>query len=546
MKKIIIVGGVAGGSSTAARLRRLCEKDHIILFEKNEYISFANCGLPYYIGDVIPERKNLFVQTAEAMKKRFNIDVRIKSEVLSIDRKNKTILVKNINTNETYRETYDKLVLSPGANPLIPPLSGLENAKNIYTLRNIEDTDKIKSCTINIKKALIVGGGFIGIEMAENLARIGIDVSIVEKLPQVMAPFDFEMSSILHNELRKNGINLMLGVGITGFENEGKTALLDNGSKIETDMTILSIGVRPDTKLAKECSLEIGATGAIKVDKFLRTSDKDIYAIGDAIETANIVSGKKVTAPLASPANRQGRMVADHINGKKIDYKGVIATSVAKVFAFTAASTGLNEKTCRQNNIKYKAVHIHRSNHASYYPNAKDIAMKLIFTPDGKRILGAQAIGGDGTEKRIDVISTAIFGGLSVWNLAQLELSYAPPYSSAKDPVNILGYVASNICEGMYDVVHYDEIKKLGRDVMLLDVRGERECSRGMIEGSININLETLRQRLHELDKNKEIVVICQVGFRGYLALNILKQNGFEKVKNLSGGYKTYSDVYGN
>ncbi|WP_099191554.1 CoA-disulfide reductase [Tepidibacter mesophilus] len=545
-KKIVIVGGVAGGASTAARLRRLDENAEIIMFERGEYISFANCGLPYYIGETITERDALLVQTVEGMSKKFNMDIRNLSEVVKINRLNKTVTVKNLRTNETYEESYDVLVLSPGASPIKPPIEGIIDAKNLFTLRNIPDTDNIKNFVDNNKpkKAVVVGGGFIGIEMAENLYDRGVEVTLVEMGNQIMAPVDYEMASILHSHIKDKGVDLILEDGVKEFKNNGKQIILSSGKVIDTDMIILSIGVRPESSLANDAGLDIGERGTIKVDETLRTSDKNIYAIGDAVEVKDYINKKPTMIPLAWPANRQGRLAADHIMGKNVKYNGTLGTSIAKVFDMTVASTGNNEKTLKRLGIKYKAIHVHPNSHAGYYPGAFPISLKLIFDPNTGSILGAQAVGYDGVDKRVDVIATAIKGGLNVLDLPDLELSYAPPYSSAKDPVNMAGYVASNIIEGLVDVVYWDEIDKIVENGgLLIDVREEIERDMGYIKGSINIPLGEIRNKLDEIPKNKEVYITCQVGLRGYLASRILSQNGY-KVKNLDGGYKTYSSVF--
>lgn len=545
-KKVVIVGGVAGGASTAARLRRLDENAKIVMFERGEYISFANCGLPYYIGETITQRDALLVQTVEGMSKKFNMDIRNLSEVVKINRLNKTVTVKNLRTNETYEESYDILVLSPGASPIKPPIKGIDDAKNLFTLRNIPDTDNIKNFVDNNnpKKAVVIGGGFIGIEMAENLYDRGVEITLVEKSNQIMAPVDYEMASILHSHIKDKGVNLILEDGVKEFKNNGKQIVLSSGKIIDTDMIVLSIGVKPESSLAKDAGLDIGNSGAINVDETLRTSDKNIYAIGDAIEVKDYINKKPTVIPLAWPANRQGRLVADHIMARNIKYNGTLGTSIAKVFDMTVASTGNNEKTLKKLGIKYKAIHVHPNSHAGYYPGAFPISLKLIFEPNTGNIFGAQAVGYDGIDKRIDVIATAIKGGLNVLDLTDLELSYAPPYSSAKDPVNMAGYVASNIIEGLVDVVYWDEIDKIVENGgLLIDVRESIERDMGYIKGSVNIPLGEIRDRLDEIPKNKEVYITCQVGLRGYLASRILSQNGY-KVKNLDGGYKTYSSVF--
>jgi CoA-disulfide reductase len=545
MKKIVIVGGVAGGASAAARLRRLSEKDEIVMFERGEYISFANCGLPYYIGDVIQERSKLLVQTVDGMSKRFRIDVRNLSEVTKINRDRKTVTVKNLRTNEEYEESYNVLILSPGAKPIVPPIPGIEEAKALFTLRNVPDTDRIRSFVDNEKpkRAVVIGGGFIGVEMAENLTERGIHVTLVEMANQVMAPIDYEMAAIVHTHMKEHGIDLILEDGVQAFENEGRRVVLKSGRTIDTDMIILAIGVQPESQLAKEAGLELGLRGAIKVNEHLQTSDPNIFAIGDAIEVKSYVHGFETFVPLAWPANRQGRLVADYINGRDVKYNGTLGTSIAKIFDLTVAATGVNEKVLKQHGIPYEVVHVHPMSHASYYPGATQMTLKLIFDREG-HIYGAQAVGKDGVDKRIDVIATAIKGGLTVYDLPDLELAYAPPFSSAKDPVNMAGYVASNILDGMVETVQWHEIDDIvANGGLLIDVRTPKELeARGAIPGSVNIPLDDLRDRLHELPKDQTIYVTCQVGLRGYLAARILTENGF-RAKNLDGGYKLYSSV---
>ncbi|WP_312474849.1 CoA-disulfide reductase [Neobacillus sp.] len=545
-KKIIIVGGVAGGATTAARLRRLDEKAEIIMFERGEYISFANCGLPYYIGGTIAERDKLLVQTVEGMSRKFHLDIRNLSEVIKINRERKTVEVKNLKTEEVYEESYDVLVLSPGASPIKPPIPGIETAKSLFTLRNIPDTDKIKSF-VDIKKpkkATVVGGGFIGIEMAENLWDLGIEVTLIEMSNQIMAPIDFEMASILHGHLREKGVNLILEDGVEAFQQHGKIVKLTSGQFIETDMIILAIGVKPENQLAVSAGLTVGQRGGIQVNDHLQTEDPSIYAIGDAIEVKDYINGQPTQIPLAWPANRQGRLVADHINGIAARYKGTLGSSIAKVFDMTVASTGNNEKTLKRFGIPYEVVHVHPGSHAGYYPGAFPISLKLIFERETGKIFGGQAVSYDGADKRIDVITTAIKGGLTIFDLPDLELAYAPPYSSAKDPVNMAGYAASNIAEGLVETVQWYEINEIvQKGGLLIDVREPIEREMGYIEGSINIPLGEIRDRLDELPKDQTIYLTCQVGLRGYLGARILSQNGF-KVKNLDGGYKTYSSVY--
>lgn len=550
-KKILIVGGVAGGASTAARLRRLDEDLEIILFEKGEHISFANCGLPYYIGETIKERDELLLQTPKAMKARFNIDVRVNNEVLKINRDKKEVQVKNLLTQEVYNESYDYLVLSPGSTPLKPPIPGID-LPSIFSLWNIPDTDKIKEYVNNKgpKRAVVIGGGFIGIEMAENLYERGLDVTIVEMADQVMAPLDFEMAQIVHQHIKSKNVKLYLNDGVKEFQHNdgGTTIVLQSGKRVEADMVILSIGIRPQSKLAIDAGLEVNQRSGIIVDEYLKTSDESIYALGDAIEVIDYMNGNKTMIPLAGPANKQGRIVANNIAGRNEKYKGTQGTSIAKVYDLTVASTGHNEKTLKRNGLKYgkdyKISIIHSKSHAGYYPGAFTMSIKLIFNLDGK-ILGAQIVGYEGVDKRIDVISTAIRFNGTIYDLKELELAYAPPYSSAKDPVNMAGFTAENILNGDVDAIQWNELDKLDKNnSIILDVRNEVERELGYIEGSMNIPVNKLRNRLSELNKEKEIIIYCAVGLRGYIAARILKQHGFNKVRNLSGGYTTYSCVF--
>lgn len=547
-KKVIIVGGVAGGASTAARLRRMDENAEIIMFERGEYISFANCGLPYYIGGIIEERDALLVQTVQGMSKKFNMDIRVLSEVIKIDPSRKKITVKNLKSNEIYEESYDILVLSPGASPIKPPIPGINEAANLFTLRNIPDTDAIKSFVDDKKpkSAIVIGGGFIGVEMAENLHHKGIHVTLVEAADQIMGPIDYEMASILHNHIKAQGVDLVLGDGVKSFENQGKKLVLQSGREIETDLIIFAIGVRPESQLAKDAGLKVGERGGIQVNEYLKTSDEYIYAMGDAIEVVDFISGKPTMIPLAGPANKQGRIVANNICGKIEKYTGTIGTSVAKVFDMTVASTGNNEKVLKARGVKYEAIHIHPGSHAGYYPGAFPISIKMLFDPIDGKILGAQAVGYDGVEKRIDVIATAIAGNMTAMDLKELELSYAPPFSSAKDPVNMLGFTAANIMEGLVDTIQWHEIDEIVKQgAVLVDVRENIEREVGFIEGSIHIPLGELRNRLVELPKDKTIYLYCQVGIRGYNAARILMQNSFN-AKNLDGGFKTYESVFSN
>ncbi|TYC87629.1 CoA-disulfide reductase [Acetobacterium wieringae] len=556
MKKILIVGGVAGGATAAARLRRLSEEDQIILFERDEYISFANCGLPYYIGDVITDRQKLLVQTVPGMSKRFNLDIRNFSEVTAIDPDQKTVTVKNHQTGEIYTESYDKLILSPGAKPIAPPIPGLAEAKNILTLRNIPDTDKIKAVVDSgkVSRAVVIGGGFIGVEMAENLQELGINVTLVEKMNQVLKPLDFEMAQLVHQEINANGVNLILEDGVDHFQNEGHEVVLESGQVLKADLVILAIGVVPENTLAKQANLKVGPRGHIvttaNYEVFIGENDAvnpDVFAIGDAVEVVDFVTKTPTAIPLAWPANRQGRLVADYINGKKIGNVGIQGTAVAKVFNQTIAATGNNAALLDLKKIPYQVVVAHRSNHAGYYPNATNIALKLLYDPQTLKILGAQAVGQEGTEKRIDVIATAMKLGATVLDLQDFELSYAPPFSSAKDPVNILGYIAENIIDGVYQTVQWHEIDQIiAAGGFLLDVRSPMEVRAGGIKGAVNIELDSLRDRISEIPiaKDAPICVSCQVGQRAYLAIRILKGHGFTNIYNLAGGYSTYKTAH--
>ncbi len=546
-KKIVIIGGVAGGATAAARLRRLSETDEIIMFERDEYISFANCGLPYYIGEVITDRQKLLVQTVEGMSQRFNLDIRNLSEVTAIDAQTKTVTVLDRRTNQTYTETFDKLIVSPGASPIWPNMPGMD-LDHIFKVRNIPDTDAIYNFIAERqpKTAVVVGGGFIGIEMAEALVERGISVTVVDKSEHILRPFDYEMAAMLQNEMVAHGVTLKLETGVSAIEADA--VILEDGAKVAADLVIMAIGVSPETKLAKMAGLELGETGAILVNDQLQTSHPDIYAVGDAIEVKHYITGRATKIPLAWPANRQGRLVADHINGRDIRYTGTLGTSVIKVFALTAAATGLTAELMEFQGIEYQAIHVHRGNHAGYYPGATDISIKLLFDPKTGKILGAQAVGQEGTEKRLDVLATAIKGGLTIEDLPELELSYAPPYSSAKDPVNIAGYVATNVFEGE-KVVHWNEIDALAAEgAMLIDVRTAMEFSLGTIGNAVNMPVDELRELAQTITVAKEtpLYIICQVGLRGHLAVSILTAAGFTNVSNLSGGYKTYSQVYKN
>ncbi|MGM0471771.1 MAG: CoA-disulfide reductase [Bacillota bacterium] len=545
-KKVLIVGGVAGGASTAARLRRMDEEAEIIIFERGEHISFANCGLPYHIGEVIEEREKLLVQTPEAMEARFDIDVRIKNEVVEIDRKQQQIEVEDLDEGRTYSEDYDYLVLSPGAEPILPPVEGARG-DNIFTLRNIPDTDRIKAAIAaeGVEKAVVVGAGYIGLEMAENLHKQDLEVSLVEMAPQVLGPIDREMAAQVHNHLRMHDVDLYLEDGVVELsdQQDKKQVKLESGAEISADLVIMAAGVDPNTELAEEAGLEIGQAGAIKVNDYLQTSDERIYALGDAIEVKNFVTGKPQHIPLAGPANKQGRIVADNLTGREKKFTGTLGTAIAKVFDLTVGATGCDETQLKEAGIDYKVAYVTRKNHASYYPNALPLTIKLLFTREGGKLLGAQVVGYDGVDKRLDVLATAIRFEKTVFDLQDLDLAYAPPFGSAKDPVNMAGFVADNIYNDKVHMINWYELDEIDDDAILLDVREEAETKLGRLEGSINIPLNQLRERLDELDRNRQIIVYCATGLRSYLAVRILQQHGFENARNLAGGYKLYSEV---
>ena len=541
--KIIIIGGVAGGATTAARIRRVDETAEIILLEKGKHISYANCGLPYYIGGVIEEREKLFVQTPEAFSTRFRVDVRTENEVIFIDRKKKTVTVRQ-SSEDTYEESYDKLLISTGASPVRPPLPGID-LPGIFTLRNVTDTDRIKEYinSHSPRKAVVVGAGFIGLEMAENLHAQGAKVSIVEMGNQVMAPIDFSMASLVHQHLMDKGVNLYLEQAVASFEREGKglKVTFKNGQSISADIVILSIGVRPETSLARAAELTIGPAGGIAVNDYLQTSDEAIYAIGDAIEYRHPITGKPWLNYLAGPANRQGRIVADNILGAKIPYEGSIGTSIAKVFDMTVASTGLPGKRLRLEGIDYMSSTIHPASHAGYYPDAMPMSIKITFDKQTGRLYGGQIVGYDGVDKRIDGLALVIKHQGTVYDLMKVEQAYAPPFSSAKDPVAIAGYVAEDMITGKTNPVYWRELRDIEMEnKFLLDVRTQDEFALGSLPGAVNIPLDELRDRMSELPKDRMIYTFCAVGLRGYLAYRILTQHGFDKVRNLSGGLKTY------
>lgn len=539
-EKILIVGGVAGGMSAATRLRRLNENAEIIVFEKGPYVSFANCGLPYYVGGEIAEREKLIIQSAKALKNRFNLEVRENSEVIAIDSEGKKVTV--VSNGESYVESYDKLILSPGAKPIIPQIKGLNQATNVFSLRNIPDVDKIMTYlkAKAPKSATIIGAGFIGLEMAENLAKRGLSVTIVEKAPHVLPTIDREMAAFVNEELIKNNLSVMTNRGAVEFKND--EILLDNGESLQSDLTILSVGIQTETSLAKSAGIKLGLRNAILVDEHYETSVKDIYAVGDAIVVKNQL-GQDALISLASPANRQGRQVADIISGLPVKNRGSLGTAIVRVFDLQVASTGLSEFQLRGLKINHKIVHVTANNHAGYYPDATSIVLKLIFELESGQIFGAQAIGKEGVDKRIDILSTAIKAKLTVFDLPELELTYAPPFGSAKDPVNMAGYAATNLLLGQSENIQWHELAaELAKGKVLLDVRNPNELAKGKFKNSQNIPLDDLRERLNELDKKTEYIVSCQSGLRSYNAERILKQEGY-KVKNLDGAFGLYSKV---
>lgn len=544
-KKYLIVGGVAGGATAAARIRRLTEDAEIILFEKGAYISYANCGLPYYIGGVIEERDRLFVQTPEAFGKRFNIDVRTRSEVIAIHPEKKQVTVRSAEGKE-YTENYDKLLLSPGASPVVPPLPGIQS-EGIFTLRNVDDTDRIKAYMTahQVRRTVIVGGGFIGLEMAENLKHAGSQVAVVEMAPQVMGPIDYSMAALVHQHLQQQDVKLYLEQAVERFSREGDelTVYFKSGISLKADMVLLSIGVRAETRLAQEAGLKLGEMRGIWVDAYLQTSDADIYAVGDAIEYPHPITGKPWLNFLAGPANRQARIVADNmVLGNRIHYEGAIGTSIAKVFDLTVASTGLPAKRLKQMGIPYLSATIHNGSHAGYYPGSLQMDIKITFSPTDGKLYGAQIVGYDGVDTRIDQYALAIKQGATVEQLTRLEHAYAPPFSSAKDPVAISGYVAGNILSGKMTPLYWREMQQADKSqVTLVDVRTPDEYALGTIPGAINIPLDNLRERLADIPENKPVYLFCGVGLRGYLASNILKSKGYPDVRNLIGGLTTYN-----
>lgn len=543
--KLVIVGGVAGGATAAARARRVSEDAEIVVFERGEYISFANCGLPYYIGNVIKRRDHLLLATPEDFKKRYNIDVRIFSEVVGINSKEKAVEIKNNITGKKYWESYDKLILSPGAEPIKPPLEGIE-LENIFHLRNVPDSDRIKKIVDerNPRCAVVVGGGFIGLEMAENLTERGVKTTIVEMLDQVMPSLDYEMATLIHDHLEAKNVELEIENGVKSFSKASDRILVStqNGREIECDLVLLSVGIRPENTLAIKADLKIGSTGGIAVDDTMRTSDPNIYAVGDAVEVRDIVTGFPTLTALAGPANKQARIAADNALGRKSIFTGTLGTSVVKVFDMVVASTGANEKFLKKHDIPYLVSYTHSGSHAGYYPGATNTSVKILFSPGTGKVLGAQIVGRKGVDKRIDVLATAIRAKMTVYDLEELELAYAPPYSSAKDLINICGFVAANILKGDMEIVQWSELDALEKNgATLIDLRTQFELKHtGKIEGALHIPIDEFRNRLTELDKQKMYIPYCGIGFRGYLGHRILVQNGF-KSRNLSGGFLTYT-----
>ena len=545
--KVIIVGGVAGGATAAARIRRLDEYAEITVFEKSGYISYANCGLPYYIGDVITDSEELTLQTPESFLKRFRINMKIHHEVISIHPERKTVLVKNLENGEIFEENYDKLILSPGAKPTQPRLPGVGIDK-LFTLRTVEDTFRIKEY-INKnhpKSAVLAGGGFIGLELAENLRELGMDVTIVQRPKQLMNPFDPDMASMIHSEMRKHGIKLVLGYTVEGFKEKdnGVEVLLKDNPSIHADMVVLAIGVTPDTALAKEAGLELGIKESIVVNDRMETSVPDIYAAGDAVQVKHYVTGNDALISLAGPANKQGRIIADNICGGDSHYLGSQGSSVIKVFDMTAATTGINETNAKKSGLEVDTVILSPMSHAGYYPGGKVMTMKVVFEKETYRLLGAQIIGYKGVDKRIDVLATAIHAGLKAIQLKDLDLAYAPPYSSAKDPVNMAGFMIDNIAKGILKQWHLEDLDKISKDksAVLLDVRTVDEFSRGHMDGFKNIPVDELRERINEVEKGKPVYLICQSGLRSYIASRILEGNGYETY-NFSGGFRFYDAV---
>ena len=545
--KVVIIGGVAGGATAAARIRRLNEQAQIVVFERSGYVSYANCGLPYYIGGVMENQEELTLQTPESFRKRFRIDVRVRHEVVQIHPEKKKVKVQNLDTKEVFEESYDKLLISTGAKPTQPDLPGI-GLKRLFTLRTVEDTLRIRRFVEEKrpKTAVLTGGGYIGLELAENLSDLGMEVTIVQRPKQVMNTLDYDMAAFVHGKMRSKGVRLMLGHAVEGFEEDGEQlrVRIKDACPITADMVILAIGVTPDTQLAREAGLELGIKGSIVVNDRMETSAADIYAVGDAVEVKHYITGQKALISLAGPANKQGRIAADNICGGDSRYLGSLGSSIIKVFDMTVATTGINEQTAVRAGISYDKVYLSPMSHASYYPGGKAMTMKVLFEKESYKLLGAQIVGYDGGDKRIDVLATAMHEGLNALKLKDLDLAYAPPYSSAKDPVNMAGFMIDNIANGRLKQYFWDEVELLPRDgsVKLLDTRTVREYQRGHIEGYVNIPVDELRDRLGELEPGKPVYIICQSGLRSYIAYRILDQNGFE-CYNFSGGYRLYETV---
>ena len=542
--KYVIIGAVAGGASTAARLRRMDEHAEIVIFEKGAYISYANCGLPYYIGDVIKDRNTLFVQTASAFNKRFNIDVRTRTEVTAIDPASKTVTALDQITGKTYLESYDKLVLSPGAEPIRPPLPGINN-EGIFTLRNVSDTDYIKGFIAqkHVKKAVVIGAGFIGLEMAENLHKLGLDVTVIEMGSQILAPLDYPIAAMVQKHIREKGVHLLLNDAVSAFEKQDAAlqVFLKSGVILDADVVIMSIGVRPDTRLAVQAALKLGDASGIWVNDFLQTSNPDIYAVGDAIEFSNPITHQSMNTYLAGPANKQGRICANNlVLGNVQKYHGAINTAIVKVFDMTVASAGTASKNLTKTDIKHIVSTTHSGSHAGYFPGARQMSIQIAFCPEDGRLLSAQIAGYEGVDKRIDILSSAIQRNSTIYELAEFEHAYAPPYSSAKDPINMAGFVAENILQGRLNLYYWDQFNQITKDDLLIDVRTKEEFEAGHIENALNIPVDDLRDRINEIDPNKKIYTYCRAGLRGYLAQRILNQNGYNSIVNLSGGYQLW------
>lgn len=547
-KKVVIIGGVAGGASAAARLRRLDENAHIVVVERGPYISFANCGLPYYLGGTIQDRAALTLQTPDSFKARFNVDVRVFSEAVSIQPDNKTITIHNHNTGEEYEESYDSLVLSMGADAAMPPIPGIDS-KKVFTVRNIPDTVAVKTYIEEhqAKKAVVAGGGFIGLEVAENLRDLGMDVTLVEMADQVIPSIDADMAAQVHGHMRQKGLHLLLGSALQKIEDtETGVSLTVNGEPIDADLLVMAIGVRPASEIAVKAGLPANAKGALIVNSAMETGVDGIYAVGDLIEITHFVTGEKGYIPLAGPANKQGRIAADNICGIPSRYTGTQGSSILKVFDLAVASTGITEKTAKALHLNYEKSFTFSANHATYYPGATNMSIKTLFEKDTGKILGVQIVGNDGVDKRCDVFATAIRAGMTAKDLTELELCYAPPFGSAKDPVNMAGYVIENMMSGLVKTFHWHDIEKISKDpgAFLLDTRNPMEYMAGTIPGFVNIPLDSLRDRLDEIPKDKTIYVTCQIGLRGYIAARILMQNGYD-VYNLSGGYRLYQTIFG-